>query len=88
MLQEEGYQVYEAADGNAALKTLEEVDVDLVLTDLRMPGVDGLTVLKKVRETHPQTMVMLMTAYASVDTVVDALRLGAQDYLLKPILIG
>lgn len=87
VLQEEGYQVYEAADGEAALKTLEEVDVDLVLTDLRMPGVDGLTVLRKVREAHPQTMVMLMTAYASVDTVVDALHLGAQDYLLKPILL-
>jgi DNA-binding NtrC family response regulator len=52
-----------------------------------MPRVDGLTVLKKAREQYPQTMVMLMTAYASVDTVVDALRFGAQDYLLKPLLI-
>jgi DNA-binding NtrC family response regulator len=86
-LQEEGYHVYEAADGNAALKLLDEVDMDLVLSDLQMPGADGLEVLKKVREAYPQTIVILMTAYASVDTVVNALRLGAQDYLLKPLLL-
>jgi two-component system response regulator PilR (NtrC family) len=86
LLREEGYHVYEAADGQAALQLLEEVDVDLVLSDLRMPGVDGLAVLKKVREVCPQTMVVLMTAYASVETVVEALRFGAQDYLLKPLL--
>jgi DNA-binding NtrC family response regulator len=86
LLREESYHVYEAADGQAALQILEEVDVDLILSDLRMPGVDGLAVLKKVREVYPQTMVVLMTAYASVETVVEALRLGAQDYLLKPLL--
>ena len=87
ILQEEGYQVYEAADGNSALKILDEVDIDLVLSDVKMPGADGIAVLKQARETHPQTLVMLMTAYASVDTVVEALRLGAQDYLLKPLLL-
>jgi two-component system, NtrC family, response regulator len=86
-LQEEGYQVYQAADGTAALKLLDGVEVDLVLSDLKMPGANGLEVLKKVRETDPQTMVILMTAYASVETVVAALRLGAQDYLLKPLLL-
>ncbi len=87
LLQEEGYQVYDAADGTAALKILEDVDVDIVLSDIKMPGADGIALLKKARETHPQTMVVLMTAYASVETVVDALRLGAQDYLLKPLLL-
>jgi DNA-binding NtrC family response regulator len=87
LLREEGYHVYEAADGQAALQFLEEVDVDLILSDLRMPGVDGLALLQKVREVYPQTMVVLMTAYASVETVVEALRLGAQDYLLKPLLL-
>ncbi len=87
LLQEEGYQVYEAADGTAAMKILDEVDVDIVLSDVKMPGADGIDVLKQARETHPQTMVMLMTAYASVETVVEALRLGAQDYLLKPLLL-
>ncbi len=87
VLREEGYQVYEAADGQAALQLLEEIEVDVVLSDLKMPGVDGLGVLRTVRDRYPQTMVLLMTAYASVDTVVEALRLGAQDYLLKPLLI-
>jgi len=87
LLQEEGYLVYQAADGTAALQMLDEVEVDVVLTDLRMPGADGVAVLRKVRDVCPQTMVMLMTAYASVETVVDALRLGAQDYLIKPILL-
>src|SRR5437773_9550627 len=59
VLQDEGYRVYEAADGTAALKLLDEVEVDLLLSDLKMPGVDGLAVLKKVREVSPQTMVML-----------------------------
>ena len=87
LLQEEGYQVHEAADGTTALQLLDGIDFDLILSDITMPGADGIAVLKKVRETHPQTMVMLMTAYASVDTVVEALRLGAQDYLLKPLLL-
>jgi len=87
VLRDEGYQVYEAADGQAALNLLEEVEVDVILSDLKMPGVDGLGVLRTVRDCYPQTMVLLMTAYASVDTVVEALRLGAQDYLLKPLLI-
>ncbi|MCS6926011.1 MAG: sigma-54 dependent transcriptional regulator [Candidatus Binatia bacterium] len=86
-LQDAGYQVYQAADGTTALRLLDEVEVDVVLCDLKMPGADGLEVLRKVREAHPQTMVMLMTAYASVETVVEALRLGAQDYLLKPLLL-
>jgi DNA-binding NtrC family response regulator len=87
LLQEEGYQVHEAADGTTALQLLDEIDFDLILSDITMPGADGIAVLKKVREAHPRTMVMLMTAYASVDTVVEALRLGAQDYLLKPLLL-
>ncbi len=61
------------------------MDFDLVLTDIQMPGADGLAVLKHVREVAPQTFVTIMTAYASVDTAVTALQLGAQDYLLKPI---
>ncbi len=86
VLQDEGYQVHEAADGPAALQALEELDLDLVLCDLRMPGSDGLSVLKMARERYPQTMFMLMTAHGSVATSVEALRLGAQDYLLKPLL--
>jgi two-component system response regulator PilR (NtrC family) len=87
VLRDDGYQVHEAADGQVALDILAEVEVDVVLSDLKMPKVDGLGVLHVVRDRYPQTMVLLMTAYASVETVVEALRLGAQDYLLKPLLI-
>jgi DNA-binding NtrC family response regulator len=85
-LREEGYQVHEAADGTAAVRLADELDLDLVLTDLRLPGADGLEVLKHVREISPQTLVILMTAYASVDTAIEALRLGAQDYIIKPLI--
>ena len=84
-LEEEGYQVQAAPGGHDALKFVESADFDVVLTDLRMPGVDGLTVLKHVREVSPQTLVVIMTAFASVDTALEALRLGVQDYILKPI---
>ncbi len=85
VLAEEGYQVYQAADGKEAIEAIDKMDFDLVLTDIQMPGADGLVVLKHVREVAPQTFVTIMTAYASVDTAVTALQLGAQDYLLKPI---
>lgn len=85
VLQEEGYQVHEAVDGRAALAAIDTSDFDVVLTDLQMPGADGLAVLKHVREVAPQTFVLIMTAFATVDTSVAALQLGAQDYLLKPI---
>ena len=86
LLREEGYQVHEAADGTAAIRLVNELDLDLVLADLMMPGADGLTVLKHVREVSPQTLVILMTAHASVDTAIEAMRLGAQDYILKPLI--
>jgi two-component system response regulator AtoC len=86
-LQQEGYQVEEAADGTAAIEAAKKADFDLVLTDLKLPGADGLTVLRNIREKSPQTMVIIMTAYATVDTAVEALRGGAQDYILKPIFL-
>src|SRR5215510_4726695 len=85
VLAQEGYQVHQAADGKEAIEAVDTMDFDLVLTDIQMPGADGLAVLKHVREVAPQTFVTIMTAYASVDTAVAALQLGAQDYLLKPI---
>ena len=86
LLREEGYQVHAAADGTTAIRLIDELDLDLVLTDLKIPGPDGLAVLKHVREVSPQTLGILMTAYASVDTAVEALHLGAQDYMIKPLI--
>ena len=86
LLREEGYQVHEAVDGTTAVRLVNELDLDLVLTDLMMPGADGLAVLKHAREVSPQTLVVIMTAHASVDTAIEAMRLGAQDYILKPLI--
>ena len=87
VLEDEGYQVHEAADGSAAIEAVDKNDLDLILLDLKMPGADGMTVLKHVRQASPQTLVLIMTAYASIETSVEALRLGAQDYILKPIVL-
>lgn len=85
VLTDEGYDATAAADGLAAVKLLETGDFDIVITDLRMPGMDGVEVLREVRRLCPQTLVILMTAYASVETAVEALRQGAHDYMIKPL---
>ena len=88
LLRGEGYEVHEAADGNAALSLIDGLDLDLVLTDLMMPGADGIAVMKHVRDVSPQTLVMIMSAHATVETAIEAIRSGAQDYLLKPLLFA
>jgi two-component system response regulator PilR (NtrC family) len=86
VLRDEGYQVTTAVDGRNALATLETHDFDVILSDLRMPGADGLAILRRAREVSPQTLVLLMTAHATVETAIEALQRGAQDYLLKPLI--
>jgi len=88
LLRDEGYDVHEAPDGNTAISLIDKLDLDLVLTDLQMPGADGIAVMKHVREISPQTLVMLMTAHATVDTAIEAMHLGAQDYLVKPLVFA
>jgi len=84
-LESQGYVVGCAADGRIALEQLLEEDYALVVTDIRMPEMDGIELLKRIVDERPETSVLLMTAYASVETVIDSLRLGAYDYLLKPV---
>jgi DNA-binding NtrC family response regulator len=79
-----GHDVTPCADGNAALNALEVDQFDLVLTDLNLPGADGLTILSRARELVADAKVILMTAYASTETAVEALRNGAYDYVVKP----
>ena len=88
LLRGEGYEVHEAADGNAAFSLIDKLDLDVVLTDLMMPGANGIAVMKHVRDVSPQTLVMIMSAHATVETAIEAIRLGAQDYLLKPLLFA
>ncbi len=86
VLRDEGYEVTAVPDGAAAIKALDTQEFDVAISDLRMPGADGLTVLSHAREVAPQTLVLLMTAHATVETAVEALQRGAQDYLLKPLI--
>jgi two-component system, NtrC family, response regulator len=85
LLREDGYEVSRAHDARTGLALLEETDADVVLTDLRMPGMDGLELLARIKEIRPHTMVLLMTAYGTVKTAVKAMKMGAEDYLGKPI---
>ncbi|MGE0320808.1 MAG: sigma-54-dependent transcriptional regulator [Polyangiaceae bacterium] len=85
LLKEEGYSVETAADGFKALSKFEEGHPDLVLTDLKMPGMDGVELLQKVRHADPDVEVVVMTAFGAVDTAVQAMRSGATDYLTKPL---
>jgi len=79
-----GYGVAHARDGSDALKLLEKQQFDLVVSDIQMPNMDGHSMLKKVKENHPDLPVMLMTAYGSIQQAVDAMRDGAVDYMVKP----
>ena len=83
-LKQEGYDVTLADGGEAAISALEETVFDLVVTDLRMRKVDGLAVLRAVKERAPGTAVLMVTAFASTDTAVEAMKLGAYDYVTKP----
>jgi len=85
LLVEEGYEVLQAADGKIAYDIVAQRQVDLVLSDVRMPNMDGLTLLAELRKLAPQTPVVMMTAYGTVDSAVAAMRQGAHDYLLKPV---
>jgi two-component system NtrC family response regulator/two-component system response regulator HydG len=85
LLREDGYEVAAAHDARAGLALLETTEADVVLTDLRMPGMDGLELLARIKEIRPETMVILMTAFGTVRTAVRAMKMGAEDYLAKPI---
>jgi DNA-binding NtrC family response regulator len=84
-LRKAGYAVGEAADGQAAIDQLAKTPFDVVLTDMVMPEVSGLDVLRAVHEMDREAVVILMTAYGTVENAIDALRLGAFDYLTKPL---
>ncbi len=84
-LQSSGYDTVGVPDGEAALDRLKDEEFGLVLSDLRMPKIDGIELLQRVVAELPETSLLVMTAYASVQTAVEALRLGAYDYLLKPV---
>jgi len=83
-LSEDGFTVYTAADAEAGLNTLRQEKIDLVVTDLKLPGMNGLELLQAVKRTNATIPVVVMTAYGTVETAVEAMKAGASDYLLKP----
>ncbi len=84
-LERAGYSVVGVGDGEAALEAAHANEAGIVVTDIRMPKMDGMTLLERLVAERPETLVLVTTAYASVDTAIEALRLGAYDYMLKPI---
>jgi two-component system, NtrC family, response regulator AtoC len=80
----EGYEIGQAGSGEEALRRNRESEFDVVITDLRMQGVDGLQVVRTVKNLHPETVLIVMTGFASMETVVDAISAGAYDYISKP----
>src|SRR5690554_1181380 len=84
VLTREGYSVRALPRAQDALQALTETPADLVITDIRMPEMDGMTLLQEIRRTSPTTSVVLMTAFGSIDSAVQAMKAGAYDYLAKP----
>ena len=83
-LKQDGYEVETAADGLEALAKVKERHYDIMLIDVKMPNMDGITLLKRLKEEDPDTAVVMMTAYGAIQDAVEAMKLGANDYLLKP----
>ncbi|MBU0675429.1 MAG: response regulator [Proteobacteria bacterium] len=83
-LTEEGFDVQVATSGEEALPLIREVPVDLLITDLMMEGMDGLALAKEARQVNPDLSVIILTGFGDMNTAIEALRLGADDYLLKP----
>ncbi len=83
-LQHDGYEVHSVGDGAAVLQAMSEHHIDVLITDLRMPKLDGMGVLKAVSDRYPHVPVIMITAHGTVDTAVEALKLGAFDYVTKP----
>lgn len=84
ILESEGYKIFVAENGVRALEVLEDNYVDIVLTDIKMPEMDGLTLLKKIKQKYNNIEVLLITGFPSLDTAIDSVKIGAFDYITKP----
>jgi len=87
-LKTEGYHVDKATSSKEALQMMEETTYDMVITDLKMPGMDGMELLKKIKSIYPYTQVIVITAFGTVESAVEAMRSGAFHYLTKPLNLG
>ncbi len=86
VFERDGYEVATAGDAESGLKLFEEGTFDLILSDILLPGMNGIEFLETIKQQAPEQLVIVMTAYASIETAVGALRAGAHDYILKPVI--
>ncbi len=85
ILSQEGYEVISASNGEECLRSIRKQSPHLVFLDVRMPGIDGIETLRRIRETHPSLPVIVMTAYKTITSAIESMKLGAFDYLVKPL---
>lgn len=85
ILEKRGYTTLTASNGYDALSLIAERRLDVVVLDVKMPGIDGVSVLRRIKEQKPRLEVILLTGHASVDSAVDGMKLGAFEYLMKPV---
>jgi DNA-binding NtrC family response regulator len=88
LLSNRGYRVIAVNSGDAAIRAMQEDDFDVVVLDLKMPGMDGITTLKEIKKLGLFTETLILTGHGSIDTALEAIKLGAYDYLTKPCEIG
>lgn len=86
-LEQDGYEVETFLDGESALARLKEKNFDVVITDLKMKGIDGLEILRTVKQLYPGTVVIMITAFANLDVAIEALRDDVHDFFPKPVKI-
>ena len=84
-LRSDGYDVATAYNGEEGIKLFQQESPDIVLTDIKMPGMDGIEVLKKVKELNPDTEVIVITGHGDMDSAIEALQHGASDFINKPV---
>ncbi|BDQ34843.1 response regulator [Pseudodesulfovibrio portus] len=80
-----GIEALTANSGREALELLQSREVDVIFLDIKMPGMDGIETLQRIKKSHPLTEVIILTGHATMETAVEGLKLGAQDYLIKPV---
>ncbi len=85
LLRKEGYSVYEAENSKCALEIMEKRPIDICILDLKLPDMDGVSLLREMKKRDPEVDIIIITAYGSIETAIDALKSGAEDYLTKPI---
>ena len=83
-LRDAGYEVFEFANASSALMQIKTIKPDIIITDMKMPKMDGIEFLKRIKEFNSNIYVVLMTAYSTVSTAIEAMKLGAYDYISKP----